>query len=58
MITLLILNSMTRDHVQNFMFVQSNQELWKEIEEYYGVANGPLLLQLEHEVSNLCQVNQ
>nr|GEW34398.1 putative RNA-directed DNA polymerase, eukaryota, reverse transcriptase zinc-binding domain protein [Tanacetum cinerariifolium] len=38
-----------------FLYAQSAYELWKEIAERYGQSNGPLIYQLERELSKITQ---
>ncbi|GJS73701.1 pyridoxal 5'-phosphate synthase-like subunit PDX1.2 [Tanacetum coccineum] len=40
-----------------FLYAQSAAELWKEIKERYGQSNGPLIYQLQRELSNVSQGN-
>ena len=40
-----------------FLYVNSSQELWDELMERFGESNGPLLYQLEKEISDLYQGN-
>ncbi|GKE76432.1 hypothetical protein Tco_1542552 [Tanacetum coccineum] len=40
-----------------FLYAQSACELWKEIAEGYGQSNGPLIYQLERELSQINQGN-
>jgi len=39
------------------LYVDSARELWSELTERFGDSNGPLLYQLEKEISELCQGN-
>ena len=40
------------------MYTQSAYELWNEISEQYGQGNGPLVFQLQTELSNTKQMGQ
>ncbi|GJV56794.1 hypothetical protein Tco_1457799, partial [Tanacetum coccineum] len=50
-----ILNSMVTELSEAFLYAQSAYELWKEIVERYGQSNGPLIYQLERELSKITQ---
>ncbi|KAJ8748808.1 hypothetical protein K2173_011365 [Erythroxylum novogranatense] len=52
-----ILNSMTKELGDAFLSFSTTRELWEELRERFGEANGPLLYQLEREISNLKQGN-
>ncbi|PWA59973.1 hypothetical protein CTI12_AA389680 [Artemisia annua] len=47
MVTCWILNSMTAELTEVFLYAQSAAELWKEITERYGQSNGPLIYHLQ-----------
>ncbi|GJZ88141.1 retrovirus-related pol polyprotein from transposon TNT 1-94 [Tanacetum coccineum] len=51
MVTCWILNSMVTELSEAFLYAQSAHELWQEIGERYGQCNGPLIYQLERELS-------
>ncbi|XP_071728259.1 uncharacterized protein [Rutidosis leptorrhynchoides] len=55
MVTCWILNSMTAELSEAFLYCQSAYELWKEISERYGQSNGPLMYQLKKELNNVNQ---
>ncbi|PWA74960.1 hypothetical protein CTI12_AA247530 [Artemisia annua] len=57
MVTCWILNSMVTELSDAFLYAQSACELWKEIAERYGQSNGPLIYQLERELSKITQGN-
>ncbi|XP_071699597.1 uncharacterized protein [Rutidosis leptorrhynchoides] len=50
-----ILNSMIAELSESFLYAQSAQELWKELNERYGQSNGPLIYQIERELSKVNQ---
>ncbi|PWA56620.1 hypothetical protein CTI12_AA416350 [Artemisia annua] len=52
-----ILNSMVVELSDAFLYADSAYELWKEISERYGQSNGPLIYQIERELSNVTQGN-
>lgn len=53
-----ILNSISREIVDAFLYITSAQELWERLEERFEVYNGPLLYQLQREFNSLMQGNQ
>ncbi|GKB51389.1 pyridoxal 5'-phosphate synthase-like subunit PDX1.2 [Tanacetum coccineum] len=55
MVTCWLLNSMTAELSEAFLYAQSAFELWKEIAERYGQSNGPLIYQLQRELNNMSQ---
>ncbi|PWA74191.1 hypothetical protein CTI12_AA255210 [Artemisia annua] len=57
MVTCWILNSMVTEFSDAFLYSQSACELWREIRERYGQSNGPLVYQLERELSKITQGN-
>ncbi|GKB96479.1 pyridoxal 5'-phosphate synthase-like subunit PDX1.2, partial [Tanacetum coccineum] len=57
MVSCWILNSMVAELSEAFLYAQSAAELWKEIAERYGQSNGPLIYQLQRELSNVSQGN-
>ncbi|KAF7825622.1 NADPH-dependent aldo-keto reductase, chloroplastic-like [Senna tora] len=48
-------NSIAKDMVETFMFCKTARELWKEIEERYGVKSGPKFFQLQQDLAALRQ---
>ena len=50
-----LLNSMVPDLSEAFLYVNTAHELWDELTERFGESNGPLLYQLEKEISDLYQ---
>nr|XP_043639702.1 uncharacterized protein LOC122610813 [Erigeron canadensis] len=57
MVTCWLLNSMTAELSEAFLYAQSAKELWAEIEERYGQSNGPLIFHTERELSRVTQGN-
>ena len=55
MITSWILNSISKDLVEAFLYTSNARELWCELEERYGESNGPLLYQIQREISSITQ---
>ena len=58
MITSWILNSVSKDIVEAFLYTTSGKELWDEITEIFGESNGPLLYQIQREISSISQGNE
>jgi len=52
-----LLNSMINELAEAFLYVNSARQLWEELTERFGQSNGPLLYQLEKELSELYQEN-
>ena len=50
-----LLNSMTAELAKAFLYVNFASQLWDELIERFGQSNGPLLYQLEKELSELYQ---
>lgn len=46
-----ILNSIAKDLVEAFLYVNTSKELWDELRERFGECNGPLLYQIQREIS-------
>lgn len=46
MVTSWIVNSISKDMVEDFLYTTNAKQLWEEIKERYGECNGPLLYQL------------
>ncbi|XP_048494427.1 uncharacterized protein LOC125494725 [Beta vulgaris subsp. vulgaris] len=52
-----ILSSMSSELADDFGYIDSAVELWKELNERFGQSNGPLIYQLKKEIDNLQQEN-
>lgn len=50
-----ILNSIAKDIEEVFLYVNSAKELWEELKERFGECNGPLLYQIQREISIVTQ---
>lgn len=50
-----ILNSISKDIVETFLYVNTAKELWDELKERFGEINGPLLYQIQREISTVTQ---
>lgn len=46
MIKCLLLNLMTKDFAEAFVYAQSVHDLWKDIKENFGMVNEPIVSQL------------
>ncbi|VFQ77473.1 unnamed protein product [Cuscuta campestris] len=57
MVTCWILNSMSSDLSDSFLYVNSAEELWSEIGERYGSTNAPLIYQTQKELNEIHQGN-
>ncbi|KAK4391493.1 hypothetical protein Sango_1927100 [Sesamum angolense] len=57
MVTTWILNCISKEIVGSFMYAKSARTLWLDLEERYGECNGPLLYQLQLEITSLAQGN-
>ncbi|KAL0315708.1 UNVERIFIED_CONTAM: hypothetical protein Sradi_5449000 [Sesamum radiatum] len=50
-----IWNSISKDIVEAFMYAWSSRELWLELQRRYGRSNGPMLYQIQRELSTVSQ---
>ncbi|KAL0319697.1 UNVERIFIED_CONTAM: Retrovirus-related Pol polyprotein from transposon RE1 [Sesamum radiatum] len=57
MVTTWILNSISKDIVEAFMYAKSSRTLWLDLEQRYGECNGPQLYQLQREICSMTQGN-
>lgn len=57
MITSWLLNSISKEIVEAFLYTSTARELWLEIEERFGTCNGPMLYQNQREISSISQGN-
>ncbi|KAL0454736.1 UNVERIFIED_CONTAM: Retrovirus-related Pol polyprotein from transposon RE1 [Sesamum latifolium] len=55
MVTSWIWNSMSKDIVEAFMYCASSRELWLAIQTRYGRSNGPMVYQLQRDLSAVLQ---
>ncbi|KAL2230371.1 UNVERIFIED_CONTAM: Retrovirus-related Pol polyprotein from transposon RE1 [Sesamum indicum] len=55
MVTSWLWNSISKDIVESFMFVSSSRELWLELEARYGRCSGPMIYQIQREISTVSQ---
>ena len=52
-----ILNALSKELAEVFLYATNAYELWKELKERFGDSNGPLMYQLMKEISNANQAN-
>lgn len=52
-----ILNSIAKDIVEAFLYMNTVKELWDELRERFGECKGPLLYQIQREISTVTQGN-
>ncbi|XP_021651859.2 retrovirus-related Pol polyprotein from transposon RE1 isoform X1 [Hevea brasiliensis] len=52
-----ILNAISKDVVEAFLYVTTAKELWEELKQRFGESNGPLLYQIKREISSFSQDN-
>ncbi|XP_058005416.1 uncharacterized protein LOC131181386 [Hevea brasiliensis] len=57
MVTSWILNSMSKELVEAFIYTASARELWNEITKMYGENNGPLIYHIQRKISSISQGN-
>lgn len=55
MVTLWILNSLTKDLGDSLQFVNDARELWQELEDRYDQTNSAKLYQVQREINDLSQ---
>ncbi|XP_021853361.2 uncharacterized protein [Spinacia oleracea] len=52
-----ILSSMNHELADDFGYIDTAADLWRELNERFGQSNGPLIYQLKKEIENLTQQN-
>ena len=50
-----ILNSISKEIVESFIYVESTRALWKEVEDYFGESNAPLVYHIRREINVIVQ---
>ena len=50
-----ILNSISKDIVDAFLYTNTAKELWDELGERFGECNGPLIYQIQREIASISQ---
>ncbi|KAL0325488.1 UNVERIFIED_CONTAM: hypothetical protein Sradi_5118100 [Sesamum radiatum] len=58
MVTSWLLNSISKDIVDAFLYTASAHDLWTELEQRFGECNGPLLYQIQREIASISQGNE
>ncbi|CAA0836919.1 Unknown protein, partial [Striga hermonthica] len=53
-----ILNSLSKDIAESFVYADTSKELWEDICQRFGENNGPLKYKIQREISNHCQGNK
>ncbi|KAL2235904.1 UNVERIFIED_CONTAM: hypothetical protein Sindi_1322600 [Sesamum indicum] len=53
-----ILNSISKDIAEAFLYTTSAMDLWLELESRFGESNGPLLYQIQREIASITQGNK
>ncbi|KAK6164755.1 hypothetical protein DH2020_001619 [Rehmannia glutinosa] len=51
-----ILNSISRDIVDAFIYANSAKELWDDLAQRFGECNGPQLFHLQKEIANVSKI--
>ncbi|KAL2224072.1 UNVERIFIED_CONTAM: hypothetical protein Sindi_2933500, partial [Sesamum indicum] len=52
-----ILNSITKEITEDFLYADSARDLWVELETPFGESNGPLLYQIQRDITSISQKN-
>ena len=52
-----LLNSICKDISESFIYANSAQDLWLEVEAHFGESNGPMIYQLQREINATIQGN-
>ncbi|KAL0355837.1 UNVERIFIED_CONTAM: Copia protein [Sesamum radiatum] len=52
-----ILNSISKDIAEAFLYATSARDLWLDLESRFGESNGPLLYQIQREIVSMTQGN-
>lgn len=53
-----ILNTISKDIAEAFIYATSAKDLWDELQKCFGQTNGPLIFQLKREISSFIQGNR
>ncbi|KAL2241041.1 UNVERIFIED_CONTAM: hypothetical protein Sindi_0745300 [Sesamum indicum] len=48
-----ILNSISKEIAEAFLYAESARDLWVELEMRFGESNGPLLYQIQREIASI-----
>ncbi|KAG8661225.1 hypothetical protein MANES_02G220721v8 [Manihot esculenta] len=57
MVTSWILNSISKDLVESFLYATTAREPWIELGEWYGKSNGPMTYQIKRRIATISQEN-
>lgn len=57
MVTSWIINSMTKEIVETFIYCTLARKLWLELEEQFGESNGPQIYQILRQIALMEQGN-
>lgn len=52
-----LLNALSREIVESVLYSKTARYIWNELEERFGLTNGPQLYQLQQQISELTQGN-
>ncbi|KAL0324941.1 UNVERIFIED_CONTAM: hypothetical protein Sradi_5063400 [Sesamum radiatum] len=55
MVTSWIWNSISKELIEAFMYASTSRELWLELQGRYGRSNGPMIYQIQRELSIVLQ---
>lgn len=58
MVTSWIINSMSKNIVETFVYCSSTRNFWLELEEQFRESNGPQFYQIQRQISSIEQGNQ
>lgn len=58
MVTSWIINSMSKEIADTFMYCASARKLWLELEEQFGESNGPHIYQVQRQIASIEQGSQ
>ncbi|KAL0301907.1 UNVERIFIED_CONTAM: hypothetical protein Sradi_6467500 [Sesamum radiatum] len=50
-----LLNSLSKEIPEAFLYATSTQDLWQELESRFGDSNGPMLYEIQREIESLSQ---
>ena len=50
-----LLNSISKDILESFIFANSSRDLWLEIEARFGDCDGPMIYQIHREINDTLQ---
>ncbi|KAL0403917.1 UNVERIFIED_CONTAM: hypothetical protein Sradi_2032500 [Sesamum radiatum] len=56
MVIFWILNSISKDIVESFLYIDTTRGLWVQLESRYGVSIGLMIYQLQREIASAAQV--